>query len=269
MSSFESRLESINLKLQRARAHLQAIVNMNSGYQRVDCRMDLKKDSEKGVSYFVVKLPDPPKDISTIVGDCLHNQRSSLDDLVWQMVESNPPNKPDHRNMFPICTSRTAYQSQLKIGRLQGIPEPTKDLINDLQPYDDPGHPLALLSKLHNADKHRHLNYAVSVASDIEVVYYRDGHPVFQTFVGNDEIVNGEIFGGIGFPIAFVENLGDVQVHGRAAAFLAFEGVKTLSGNTLSVADSLGDIQDLIEGLIFEFFSSFIIDHSGDSEGSE
>jgi hypothetical protein len=63
MSSFESRLESINLKLQRARAHLQAIVSMNSDYLRVDCRMDLTKDSEKGVSYFVVKLPDPPKDI--------------------------------------------------------------------------------------------------------------------------------------------------------------------------------------------------------------
>ena len=139
----------------------------------------------------------------------------------------------------------------------------------DLQPYDDPGHPLALLSKLHNADKHRHLNYAVSVASDIEVVYYRDGRPVFQTFVGNDEIVNGEIFGGIGFPIAFVENLGDVQVQGRASAFLAFAGVKTLLGDTLGVSDSLGDIQDLIEGLIFESFSSFIIDHSRDSEGSE
>ncbi len=262
MSSFESKIEGINLKIQRARAHLQAIANINSGYQRVDCRMDLKKDAEKGVGCFVVKLPDPPKDISTIVGDCLHNQRSSLDYLVWLMVESNPPNKPDHRNMFPICTSRTAYQAQLKAGRLQGIPGAAKDLIDDLQPYDDQGHPLALLSKLHNADKHRHLNYAVSVASDIEVVYYRNGHPVFQTFVGNDEIVNGEIFGGIGFPIALVENLGDVQVHGRASAFLAFEGVKTPSGDTLSVADSLGVIQNLIEGLIFDSFSSFIIDHS-------
>lgn len=258
MPNSDSRLESIFMKLSRARDHFQSVATLNGEFESVECRMELTADPASGLSSLLVRLPEPPSELSAIVGDCLNNQRSSLDYLVWQIVESQPSEKPGRNNMFPICSSSEAYQNQIRAGRLRGVPDQAKAVIQELQPYEDQDHPLSLLQRLCNRDKHRDLNFAVAVASDVEVTFYRDGHPVFHTFIGNDEIANGEPFGDVGIPSSIAGALGNVQVLGRAKAFLAFEGHETRMGDARAVADTLREIQDLIEGPILDALSPFV-----------
>jgi len=107
---------------------------------------------------------------SVICGDAMHNLRSALDHLVWQLVLAEG-NKPDRWNNFPIYTDpddfdrfvRSPKDPERRPSPLHGI---TPDgeawaLIEGEQPYDSrelSERYLAILAKLSNVDKHRTLH---------------------------------------------------------------------------------------------------------------
>jgi hypothetical protein len=130
--------------------------------------------------YYYVPEPDPQSDTTTvrvrftippptefrlIIGDCLHNLRSALDNLVYELaVQYTAPNPiPEHKARelaFPIVHRamkpdkfKTKYRSRIGLlnPRVQAI-------IEELQPYhreDSVSHPLWKLNRLSNIDKHR------------------------------------------------------------------------------------------------------------------
>lgn len=251
-------LVSVNLKLARAHEHLQAIATLDESFEAVDCKVTFTEDHEKNIGFFVIGLPTPPLVLGTIVGDCLHNLRSTLDYLVWQMVNSNPPEKPGRRNMFPICSSGKNFDAQVKSGRLAGVPALAAEIIERFQPFDDADHPLALLDKLYNADKHQDLNFTISVASDLDISYSRNGAVYLRTILGNDEVRDGAILGNVGIPLGMVESLPEVQIHGQAACFLAFKDHVTKWDDTIGVAETLGEIRDYIADTVLPSLAPFI-----------
>jgi hypothetical protein len=115
-------------------------------------------------------------------GDAIHNLRSALDHLVWQLVLLNGKT-PSGANQFPICdTGATYWSAGWKDGkktrstrewRLEGVSDAQKALIDEMQPYRTrvpPGavHALSALRDLSNYDKHRliHLTaFAVDIPS--------------------------------------------------------------------------------------------------------
>ena len=59
---------------------------------------------------FTGQLLKPLDDLllwGVMLGDALHNFRSALDHLIWQLVEHNGVRKPNTDNQFPICDAGT------------------------------------------------------------------------------------------------------------------------------------------------------------------
>jgi hypothetical protein len=148
-------LSRILIKTERAKKHLFDVEA-------------LARDSRKGISGF----PDPKSkrhrsepilvvDIGVVsgAGDVIHNLRSALDHLAWELAkwETGEPRKPLNC-CFPIGRDFDSYKAAKK-GAIAGMsPEATK-AIDDLKPYKGPdgNEPLWMIHYLDIVDKHRHL----------------------------------------------------------------------------------------------------------------
>ncbi len=255
---YNSGLIGIKLKLTRAQEHLNAITIINARFSAVECKVSFTVDYEKDLGFFVIDLPQPPLEICTIVGDCLHNLRSILDYLVWQIVLSNQPEKPDNSNMFPICSSPENFRTQVKRRRLSGVPMTAVSIIEKFQPYNATDHPLALLNKLYNADKHRDLNFTIAVASDLDISYIRNGEVYLRTILGNDEVRSGAILGNVGIPLSMTGSLPEVQINGKAECFVAFKDIVTILDDAVGVVETLEEIMDFIADKVVPSLKPFI-----------
>lgn len=247
MSESSDRFGSIKAKILRAEQHLSDLEKLDSQYNQVECALTIQESSDTGISHFNVELPSPPNDAPMIVGDCLNNLRSSLDYVIWQIVDASKIAKPSNANMFPICDTEVEFKNQIKRNRLRGVPEDAVNQIALLQPYA--GHtnqPLSLLNKLCNKDKHRDLHYSTTIASDMALSFYRNGSNVLNLVVGNEEIERGEIFGGIGFDSTLLKNM-DVEIRGTAMASLAFRDLQTDFEDKLLVVPVLKEIVEFVK----------------------
>lgn len=254
--SHQPDLASIKVKLDRAKEHLEEVIAIDKRFSDVQCDLVYTEDHKKGIGYFVVALPKTPIELSAIVGDCLHNLRSALDYLVWQLVLSNPPSQPNRRNMFPICGTPKDFESQVKGKRLAGVHREAIKIIESLQPYNNPDHPLALLDSLYNADKHRDLNYTLSVASDLQVSFSRNGNIYLQWILGNDEVRDGAILGNVAMRLNKNIPVPDVQIDGQAIAFVAFKDYG--NDDALGVVATLSEIKDFIVDTVMESLVTFV-----------
>jgi hypothetical protein len=117
--------------------------------------------------YAEIVEPPPPM-LSVIVGDVLHNLRSSLDHLAWELV-IRAGGKPGRQTYFPICDTHDRWLREVEWRRrsadrkspLAGI-EPGSAIwkfIQAVQPYEGAvyANAMTVLRVLSNADKHRQL----------------------------------------------------------------------------------------------------------------
>lgn len=86
--------------------------------------------------YYVCKAivtDSPPMRLGVILGDVIHNARSALDHLVWQLVIANGKT-PTRSNAWPIVTNPREWESS-GVSRLRGINPKQIELIDQGQPY--------------------------------------------------------------------------------------------------------------------------------------
>jgi hypothetical protein len=157
---------------------VQAFAADNSSH-----RIETKDDWQTGevIIYAETLTKVPVDEWGAIIGDVVHNLRSALDHLVWQLTLANgntpPPNpvprdscwrkigfpiwlKPypaDHRgNLIPWASARKEPKS------LWGVRPSLRADFEALQPFkhgqNAAKEPLAILDELWNIDKHRHLH---------------------------------------------------------------------------------------------------------------
>jgi hypothetical protein len=101
--------------------------------------------------------PDPPLRFSVVAGEVIHQLRSSLDHLLWQLVLAND-NAPSHFHQFPISDSPQEYKTARDRKRIKGVSNTAAVLIESCQPYhgtDFRMHPLHILREMDDANKHR------------------------------------------------------------------------------------------------------------------
>jgi hypothetical protein len=103
-----------------------------------------------------------------IIGEIVHDFRSGLDQLVWQLVRLNG-GSPDNGSFFPICAKEpeggfvqtrrqwTDKRNRVRHGPLFGISDDALACIEACQPYKTNELVLLRLHDLWNTDKHRHL----------------------------------------------------------------------------------------------------------------
>jgi hypothetical protein len=151
--------------LSRAKEHLNSLELQLLSPDDGSIELVPEKDGDRGILRINIK-PKPSKKIGLIAGEFLYQIRSSLDHIVWHLVDTNPLAKHSTSDMFPICSNRGLFDAQVKRGRLHGVPAKAHAIIEALQPYNGGDNPLGILTKLHDVDEHRVINLTTAVAGD-------------------------------------------------------------------------------------------------------
>lgn len=120
-------------------------------------------DAETGdLLYNVAILEQPPREWGVLIGDILHNLRSSLDLLAEQAIVF-AGGTPTKQTGFPIGEDKKALD-KLMDSRLEGASPRCHRLVRALRPYREGCEQLWWLHRLNIADKH-HLLVPVGAAS--------------------------------------------------------------------------------------------------------
>lgn len=169
-------LDGCELKLARALTHFSALQDkiaevVNDKTKSLRTGVDPKTGSE----FAKIEGPtDLGPELGIIVGDYVHNLRTSLDHLVHQLAVLNgaPPLDVDRSRQFPICTDEPSYWREVRRGVtyrdrcLSGIEEEHRKRVDAIQPYHygkaADRNSIAIVGELDNADKHRVVNAAVT-----------------------------------------------------------------------------------------------------------
>lgn len=163
-------LPGYRLKLNRAQEHFDALhAAIDAVVAASPDELITKLDSQANEHVFGINggLDPLPSVFPLIIGDCLHNLRSSLDYLVYEL-SGRPAGEPSRQTAFPICDSPHAYfgtrgnPNRAASRKVSQVDSAAAAAIERLQPYNredgNPhGDPLWLLSELSNEDKHRTL----------------------------------------------------------------------------------------------------------------
>jgi hypothetical protein len=166
------------LKLDRAVQHLERLQSeVKRWLGRHPYFVVSKFDPQRGEhSIWVQPESDPPPELGLIIGDCLHNLRSALDSLVYDLARAYQrgalPPQVAGRSEFPIFIEPKKFKENRN--RKIGATDPdVQAAIKELQPFNEwtsfrffmvtqsmrahpeAYHPLWLLHKLSVIDKHR------------------------------------------------------------------------------------------------------------------
>lgn len=178
-----SGLKSAKIKLVRATKQLNALKRSITAYSRSQPHKIVKKAQAK-------KKPNvraPPLEISLLAGEVVYQMRSSLDNLVFDLIKRNP----DVASIDADWEENCQFPTRTKVPRtplplnkndfrrdLPGIADVPFTFIESLQPYYEVGavnNALRFLNAISNIDKHRHLNVLRPRVRQYESVRFRHG----------------------------------------------------------------------------------------------
>jgi len=170
-------------KVDRARENLDALDHGARIFQqRHPYAFAFDERADTGHNTVYLRTERVPLRLSAIAGDVLHDLRSALDNLAWQLVtaEGYQGQKPGFHTKFPIYGDKGNFRNDVvsrspkrSPGPLTGLDPagPIWALITSEQPYHRPDPEksvLGLLQSFSNLDKHRVLMPAGSIA-DLDV----------------------------------------------------------------------------------------------------
>lgn len=157
-SSLPLDLDGCIEKLRRAHEHLADLDQKLRMFFNSDPYRALGKvEGEHGWYVFRAEpLRQPPLRIGVLTGEVVHQVRSIFDNLVWALACWHMhPKSPPSRLGFPIKTSPGGAGRRATDRLAKYIPDDWSDLIEAMQPYGAHDHPLAILDRLWNRDKHQ------------------------------------------------------------------------------------------------------------------
>ena len=172
----------MDLKVWRAEGHRETLNGMfksvTDGHLYTTFDVKIKHQGLQHV-YYAVDPPAIPDSFVGVLGDCLHNLRSSLDHLACQLARLQGDDSD--RASFPV------FQKRYVIGK-NGSKKPSLDInippdirkrLNRIQPYRGTplGRRLALLHDLDIRDKHRAMLVVAAAARGTTMRLMAGGHP--------------------------------------------------------------------------------------------
>lgn len=190
-------LDGVAIKLDRAAEHLEAINAGLRDYVEVKLNnrfgLDGEVDPDETGWQFITwgsSIPPPDPRLGAVLGDFVHNVRSGLDQIVWQLVKANGGN-PD-RTQWPVSVTENQWRNDVTHRDPDWGPAPTAglsddalELVRQFQPFQARRRlrlkdPLLLLQRLSNVDKHRTLHIAICYAElDPNVTITPSGYLAF------------------------------------------------------------------------------------------
>lgn len=163
-------MESVDAKMIRAHEHLHLFIEEVDQYLSTIHPQPILKSAPGRPNPCLMLIPNdyiPPIRLSAIAGDCIHNMRSALDNLICGLAitEDRACNCKDTK--FPYTENEADWIANSP-SRLKGIPAKALPILRDLQPWCNATkpNPLLMLNKLSNMDKHRHCAFGLAFAQD-------------------------------------------------------------------------------------------------------
>ena len=112
-----------------------------------------------GISEASVRLPHVddliPHKAQAIAGEIIHDLRSALDNLIYEVSRRNNNDVEVRQTQFVIADDEESYRKQQ--WRLRELREKQKSKVESIQPFNKQDKWASLLSNLSNRDKHRYL----------------------------------------------------------------------------------------------------------------
>lgn len=147
--------DGIRVKIERAQKHVNDLERRVLAFNEANRDVFvIEDDAQTGERIVRMKFSSPlADDIPAIIGDAVHNIRTTLDHLICQLALKAGATdlKPFS---FPIYDSPPKDETQFA-RKVQGIDPAAIELIKALQPYNGGPRALWVLSELDNFDKHR------------------------------------------------------------------------------------------------------------------
>ncbi len=152
------RPDDVHLKVEWAYKHIEELHSALDAFINSDpYSVSVKTNPETGHHiYYVSKISDVSPDILLLAGDILQILRSALDYLVYALVIANN-GTPTKQTGFPIFDNfpLTPDQQTAFAGKIKGMRDDAKSMIQSLDPYKGRNNPLWRLHALNIIDKHR------------------------------------------------------------------------------------------------------------------
>lgn len=145
------------LKIQRAKRHVDELAKEIDEYLlRAPIYMKVTQNpSPEYLDWVQVCSEGVPPGLAPIVGDIVHNLRSSLDVLACELVRHNGQN--DKGVYFPFSNSEAELESRIKEKNFDRAAPEVVDLLMALKPYKGGNAALRYIHDLNIEDKHRTL----------------------------------------------------------------------------------------------------------------
>jgi hypothetical protein len=237
-------VHSARRKVERANKHIADLDRACFAFFD-DYRVSAQHYAEPGTHK--VRLVDDisvPDDIALLAGDAIHNLRSALDHLAWQLVLVSG-NSPTRQTGFPIFQTPEEYERES--GRkVKGMREEIKKAIRLCNPYKGGNDGLWALHELNNFDKHRLLFVVVSAFDRIGFEFV--GQPIQWNDMGK---ARGLKVGDIIFTT--FGRIPDQKIHFHFE--IAFREPEIVQGKPLT--PTLQGMSDLMSNIISDFSPFF------------
>ena len=157
-------LAGIAAKIERVDEHIN---NLDNEIKTFIGTFQIVSEPNDDATESIIRIvgSEPPLHLAVITGEIIHQLRSSLDHLVWQLVIANK-NTPTRQHQFPICDTHEEFKKSCKRGNIKGISTSASSIIESRQPYskskDVNKNFLHILREIDNSDKHRLLTFLVT-----------------------------------------------------------------------------------------------------------
>jgi hypothetical protein len=151
----DSRLVGARIKVDRARRHLDELaVAVREFWSAVPFRIVEEEEEASGDLITRVKIERGiPVEWGGVIGDVIHNLRSALDLVAWQLVLASG-GLPDKKTAFPIRDDELAFETG-GLKDLKGASPEAIRFVRGLKPYRRGNDDLWRLHRLDIIDKHR------------------------------------------------------------------------------------------------------------------
>jgi len=181
------------LKLSRANKHLRSLKQAIDRFLKsepysftIEHHPNPPTDMPRAQALVAHIHKQPSNDWGVIVGDIIHNLRSTLDLLVSSLSSLPARSRTRRKLQFPICDSAKEFKEAIKGQRLYDVCNAHRTLIRSYQPYrrckiDNltvANDALGILRELNNADKHRSIQVVGAVARYQGIILRMHGSPV-------------------------------------------------------------------------------------------
>ena len=171
------------LKTERARSHIDALaIEVSSFSLSSPCYLVFDDDSDPEFKVLKLKRTRPiPENIFLITGDAVHNLRSALDHLAYELVkiEISKPRKKSQEHLledvqFPIAADINRINHAIKTNQIDKAGKLVEISLRALRPYRGGNHGLCALHDLDRIDKHRLIIPVIEVTATPYVSTYID-----------------------------------------------------------------------------------------------